>query len=117
MVAQDEGAAQHGGDPFAVGIARDGDVIDPAPSRLGRARVNQIIGIVDNYAYRSMIWGVFMECVRAPARGKIGDEEVIASSLNVAETCLDALEDLAAANGPALLGSAITLADLFVLLA
>ena len=38
------------------------------------ARANQIISIVDNYAYRSMGWGVFTECVRAPARGKPGDK-------------------------------------------
>jgi glutathione S-transferase len=96
-----------------VDEAFSGPALMPDKPR-ARARVNQIIGIVDNYAYRSMIWGVFMECVRAPARGKIGDEAVIASSLNVAETCLDALEDIATADGPALLGSAITLADLYL---
>jgi len=52
--------------------------------------------------------------VRAPARGKAGDEAVIASSLKLAETCLDALEDLAAADGPALLGPAATLGDLYL---
>ena len=77
-----------------------------------RARANQIISIVDNYAYRSMVWGVFTECVRAPARGKPGDKALIARSLGAAEACLDALEDLAAPDGPALLGPAPTLADL-----
>jgi len=79
-----------------------------------RARANQIISIVDNYAYRSMVWGVFTECVRAPARGKPGDEALIARSLGVAEACLDALEDLAAPDGPALLGPAPSLADLYL---
>lgn len=79
-----------------------------------RAQVNQVIAIVDNYAYRSMVWGVFTECVRAPARGKTGDAALIESSLKNAETCLDALEDLASAEGPALLGPSITLADLYL---
>ena len=100
-------------------ITRYVDEAFPGPALMpdnqeARARVNQVISIVDNYAYRSMVWGVFMECVRAPARGKIGDEAVIASSLKLAETCLDALEDLAAADGPAFLGPAVTLADLYL---
>lgn len=79
-----------------------------------QARVNQVVGIVDNYAYRSMVWGVFTECVRAPARGKTGDAALIESSLKNAGTCLDALEDLASVDGPALLGPGITLADLYL---
>jgi glutathione S-transferase len=79
-----------------------------------RARANQIVGIVDNYAYRSMVWGVFTECVRAPAQGKAGDEALIASSLGVAGTCLDAFEGLASAEGPGLLGPTPTLADLYL---
>jgi glutathione S-transferase len=100
-------------------IARYVEEAFPGPALLPkevrtRARVQQIIGIIDNYAYGSMIWGVFMECVRAPARGRAGDEKKIASSLLVAETCLGALEDLAAPHGPALLGAELTLADLYV---
>src|SRR5262249_26399020 len=79
-----------------------------------RARVQQVIGIVDNYAYQSMVWGVFMECVRAPALGRAADQRKIAAALPVAETCLHALEDLAAPRGPALLGAETTLADLYL---
>src|SRR5262249_39053441 len=91
----------------------------PGPALLpnearARARVQQIIGIIDNYAYRSMIWGIFVECVRAPAQGRAADEKKIASSLAIAETCLGALEDLAAPHGPALLGAELTLADLYL---
>ncbi len=100
-------------------IARYVDEAFPGPTLMpdgpkARARVNQVIGIVDNYAYRSMVWGIFMECVRAPAKGKTGDAALIESSLKTAETCLEALEDLAAAEGPALLGPSITLADLYL---
>jgi len=79
-----------------------------------RARVNQVLGIADNYAYRSMVWGIFTECVRAPASGKTGDAALIESSLRNAEICLDALEDLASAEGPALLAPNITLADIYL---
>jgi glutathione S-transferase len=79
-----------------------------------RARVRQVIGIVDNYAYRSMVWGVFTECVRAPAEGRAADRAKIDASLLQAGTCLDALEDLAEPQGPALLGAQLTLADLYL---
>ncbi len=96
-----------------VDEAFPGPALLPADVR-ARARVRQVISIVDNYVYRSMVWGVFTERVRAPTRGRAADEEKIASSLLAAGTCLDALEDLAAPHGPALLGAELTLADLYL---
>jgi glutathione S-transferase len=77
-----------------------------------RARVNQIIGILDNYAYRPLIWDIFVERVRAPAQGRDADEAKIAAALPLAETCLRALAELAEPDGPLLTGMAVSLADL-----
>jgi glutathione S-transferase len=34
-----------------------------------RARVSQIIGILDSYAYRTWVWDIFVERVRIPQKG------------------------------------------------
>ena len=60
-----------------------------------RARVNQIVSILDNYGYRPLIWDIFVERVRAPAQGRAADEARIAAAVPQADTCLRALEELA----------------------
>jgi glutathione S-transferase len=77
-----------------------------------RARVNQIVSILDNYGYRPLIWDIFVERVRAPAQGRSADEAKIAAALPSAALCLQALEDLAEPQGPYLTGGTISLADL-----
>jgi glutathione S-transferase len=76
-----------------------------------RARMNQIIGLLDAYAYRPMIWGVFVQRVRVPANGGTPDEAEITRSLALAGKCLTALERLASF-GPFLAADHVTLADL-----
>lgn len=76
-----------------------------------RARMNQVIGLLDAYAYRPMVWGVFVQRVRIPANGGTPDEGEITRSLAAAGRCLAALEQLASA-GPFLAGDQVTLADL-----
>lgn len=77
-----------------------------------RARVHQIISIIDSYGYRPLIWDIFVERVRAPAQGRKADEAKIAAAVPRAALCLRALGDLADSKGPYLTGSAVTLADL-----
>ena len=77
-----------------------------------RARVNQIVSIMDNYAYRPLIWDIFVERIRAPAQGGSADEAKIAAALPRAETCLRAIEALADPDGPLLAGGDVSLADL-----
>jgi glutathione S-transferase len=77
-----------------------------------RARVNQIISIMDSYGYRPLIWDIFVERVRAAAHGRSADEAKIAAALPHAETCLRALEALADPDGPSLTGGDVSLADL-----
>ena len=77
-----------------------------------RARANQIISIIDSYAYRPLIWGIFLECVRVPAEGRGADEAKIAAAIPKARLCLQALGELADSKGPYLTGTGVTLADL-----
>jgi glutathione S-transferase len=81
------------------------------PDPRGRARMNQIVSLLDSYAYRTLVWDIFVERVRAPAQGRQPDEARIAAALPRAEICLRALVELKA-EGPYLVGDAPTLADL-----
>jgi glutathione S-transferase len=76
-----------------------------------RARMNQVISILDNYGYRTLVWDIFVERVRAPHRGRAPDEAKIATALQPAATCLGALESIMA-DAPYLTGGELTLADL-----
>ncbi len=87
-----------------------GPALQPATAR-GRARMAQLIGLLDSYAYRAMVWDVFVERVRRPLRGETTDEAKIAAGLATAQTCLAALAGLMG-SGPYLAGDAMTLADL-----
>jgi glutathione S-transferase len=93
-----------------VDEAFEGPPLQPSDPR-GRARMNQIISLLDNYAYRPLVWDLFVERVRAPAQGRAPDEARIAAALPAAETCLGALAELLA-DRPYLAGPALTLADL-----
>lgn len=84
----------------------EGPVLQPKDAR-GRARMNQIIGMLDAYGYRSMVWDVAVERLENTPP----DEALIASGLRQAETVLRVLTSLKAP-GPWLLGSDLTLADL-----
>jgi len=46
-----------------------------------RARMNQVIAIIDSYAYRPMIWGVFAARIVAPEEGIASNEMLVAESL------------------------------------
>lgn len=94
-----------------VDEAFPGPALQPSTPR-ERARVNQIVSIVDSYAYRTMVWDVMVERLRArEVHGRDPDEAKIAAALKRAETCCRALADLTR-DGPWLTGPAATLADL-----
>jgi glutathione S-transferase len=89
--------------------AFDGPPLQPA-SLQQRARMNQFLSILDNYAYKTLVWDIFVERVSKPSGGAAADEVKIASALGQARKIVNALEALTA-DGPFLLGDRLTLAD------
>jgi glutathione S-transferase len=79
-----------------------------------RALMGQVIGIVDSYAYRPMIWGVFAARIVAPEEGIEVDETLVAESLAKSRTCCRALEEVLG-SARYFAGSELTLADLHAL--
>lgn len=92
--------------------AFDGPKLQPGDP-LHRARVNQIVGIVDSYAYRTLVWDIYVEAVSKPRRNEPTDEALVARALPVAETCLTELARLKH-EGDWMAGGAISLADLYL---
>ncbi|WP_295813992.1 glutathione S-transferase family protein [uncultured Nitratireductor sp.] len=76
-----------------------------------RALTNQIVGLIDAYAYRAMVWDVYVERLSKPKNGGLCDEARIARGLDTARTCLTTLAQRAS-DGPWLAGDRLTLADL-----
>lgn len=87
-----------------------GPALQPATARQ-RARMTQVVSILDSYAYRPMVWDIFVERVRSVAQGRNPDEARIAAAVPRAALCLSALEDILGENAW-LAGESVTLADL-----
>lgn len=87
-----------------------GPALQPANPR-GRARMHQIISLLDNLAYHTLVWDIFVERVRAAFESRAPDQARIAAALPIAEACLDELVAIMA-DGPYLAGERVTLADL-----
>jgi glutathione S-transferase len=89
-----------------VDEAFDGPSLQPSDAR-GRAVMNQIVGLIDSYAYRAMVWDVAVERLETSPP----DETRIAGGLRIADTALRVLTALKRP-GDWLLGGQPTLADL-----
>jgi len=86
-----------------------GPALQPvAPRRL--ARMDQIIGVADAYAYWPLVRQVFVHDVVRPHLGAAGDAAELQKGLAAAAAVLDALESLAATE-TWLVGPTISLAD------
>jgi glutathione S-transferase len=73
-----------------------------------RARMRQIMRIMDNYAYPWLVWGVYVEEMERNRLGQLSPEE-----LERAGKCLQVLSDLAGDEYMA--GTQLSLADLWTL--
>lgn len=87
-------------------------LMPPLADPRGRARVNQIGGVIDAYLYRPLIWDLYVERCDAPAEGRASDEAKVAAAIPRVAACFAALAALAQEEGPFLLGAQLTLADL-----
>ena len=81
-----------------------GPALQPADPR-ALARMDQVIGIVDSYAYWPLVRQVFSQRVFRPCLGQPGDEAEVAHGLQASAKVLAAVEPLVADEG-------VTLADL-----
>ncbi len=54
--------------------AFQGPSLQPTDTR-NRARMNQIISILDSYAYRRMVWDVYVERMLVPTEGGQSDDD------------------------------------------
>lgn len=76
-----------------------------------RARANQLLAVLNNYAYRTLVWEVYVPSREGGAETGAETGAGVEASLPAARRCLAALEDLAG-EGPYLLGTAPMLPDL-----
>jgi glutathione S-transferase len=76
-----------------------------------RARMNQIIGMLDSYCYRPMVWDVYVQRIVVPAAGGAADEACIAAALPRLGSVLKQLDQWRDERG-FLVGHALSLADL-----
>jgi len=87
-----------------------GPVLQPAEPR-HRARMAQIISVIDAYGYVSMVRQVAGERVFAPLRKRQPDEALIRTGLEGSLRVLDALETITPGDGPIAGGEVWSLAD------
>ena len=80
---------------------------EPAP----RARMNQIIGVLDSYAYRPMVWDVYVQRIVVAGSGGQADEELVASALPTLQQVLQQIDQWRG-DDDYLVGNALSLADL-----
>jgi glutathione S-transferase len=70
-----------------------GPPLQPVPTE-NRARMTQIVSMTDAYAYRPLVWDVYVERVSKPREGHPSDEMRIAEALPKARTYMEALSHL-----------------------
>ncbi|MCZ6524462.1 MAG: glutathione S-transferase family protein [Alphaproteobacteria bacterium] len=90
-----------------------GPPLQPAAPR-ARARMNQIISVIDSYAVRPAVQRLGVQRLAMPALGRKPDEAVIAAALPMVERSLAALEALVG-EGPYAAGERLSLADLYLI--
>ena len=81
---------------------------------MAQAHMRQIMAIVDSYLYPPAITTITIQRLIVPSRGGQTDEAAVAAAVPKVQTALKAIEAIAACS-PYLLGSDITLADLYLL--
>lgn len=78
-----------------------------------RARMNQIISILDNYAYFAWVWGLYVQRISNPADGTPTDEDLVAKAILDSRKCLSSISELRDNQQILLVGNDVSLADLY----
>jgi glutathione S-transferase len=78
-----------------------------------RTRAAQILSVVNSYAYRPLIWGIFAPRI-FPRPDRVVDETAIAEAAKTGEHALKAIEELMMNPDPFLVGRQISPADLLL---
>ncbi|MDH3414466.1 MAG: glutathione S-transferase family protein [Gammaproteobacteria bacterium] len=76
-----------------------------------KARMHQVIGIIDSYAYPAFITQIVIPRVVVPMMGGETDEAAVKAALPQAEKCVNALNQLIGGN-KFMAGTALSLADI-----
>jgi glutathione S-transferase len=87
-----------------------GTALQPSTSAQ-RARMNQVISILDCYTYRPMVWDVYVQRIVVAGGGGQPDESLISAALPTLQNVLQQLDQWRD-DDEFLLGDSITLADL-----
>lgn len=95
-----------------VDEAFDGPKLQPADVR-ARARMQQVMGVVDSYAYAAFVTHLFIPRAVVPMLGGEVDEAAIAAALPDVEKAVRALDTLIDGNA-FFAGADVSLADLHV---
>jgi glutathione S-transferase len=78
-----------------------------------RTRAAQIMSVINAYAYRPLVWGIFVPRT-FPKPDRVVDEAAIAEAVKIGAHALQAIEDLTMNPDPFLVGRQISLADLLL---
>jgi glutathione S-transferase len=81
---------------------------------LPKARMRQIMAIVDSYLYPAAITTIVIQRLIVSSQGAKADEDVVRDAIVPAKTAAEAIESLTIGN-PYLLGSEMTIADFFLI--
>ena len=95
-----------------VDRAFPGKALQPSDARHA-ARMDQIISIVDSYAYGAIVGQLVWQRLVVPMTGGQPDEAIVAASLPRVKLCLSEFERLAA-GGQHLVAGGLSLADLYL---
>ncbi len=81
---------------------------------LSKARMRQIMAIIDGYLYPNAIRTIVIQRLIVPNQGGQTDEEAVKNAVAPAKTAAEAIESLTVGS-PYLLGSELTIADLYLI--
>lgn len=92
-----------------VDEAFDGPTLTP-PDLATRALMAQTIGVLDSYAYRALVWDVFVEVIAKPQEGEATDRSRVEAGMKIAAVVTQLL-DRQLQHSKHLAGDGVSLAD------